>query len=502
MSLHRLYAAVLGSGLLALGGCSDPISEVKFENWEPELAAPVLNTSFTLRDALADTPFSAHLSEDSTSALSIRVREQLFDIAPAESLEIEDVVVPLLDTATRVTLAEAGAQPGVSRLDLVGGAVGYRFSNDQEVAVTVEVVCGNLTADGAAYVQTLQVPAFDSVTYERGAGGFMLSFDDAGTVAIDYRATRSDDGRAVRLPFGAFALTDLAFDYAEGTLEELRVDLGRDSVALDVLDAFEPGTIELLAPTATLTVDNSAGVPVRIATPEAYVVGRDGERAGITSPLATGVDVAFPSAAEGLATKTTRLEFANETSNFVELINAFPTQLAMSLAAAANPDGVDEDYFLHRDARITGRLDVDIPLDVRFNGFELTEDFVFDGSTIAEAVEATFYLSVENGFGLDASTQVYFFDEAGAAIDSLFAGDLERVLVAADTDEAGATVTPTTQRTEVVVPAERIDALARTRSATVRLRLTSPDAPTGSTRLYYDARIGVRLGARVTTRPF
>ena len=486
--------------LCALHACSDPISDVQIETWEPEIAAPIINTSFTLRDALDQTNFSDYLSEDEDSGLRLTLDQKIFDVRPASSVNVPNLLVPLLDTVTRYNLADEDLDFGLNKAQFTDGYILYRFTNDKTETVTVDVTTPSFMSDGLPLRGILTIPAGETLADSVPASLYEMDLGDEGEVVVDYSATTSS-GEQVKLIFGAISLSSVDFNYAEGTLAALDVDLGQDSIELDMLEVFEEGSIELVDATAKLIVSNEVGVPFAISTTESVANLRDGSVAVFNSPLSEGFAFDYPSMAEGQTAKTSELIIDNTTSNFVEVINKFPTQLKMNLLGQANPEDLQERFFIHRDARLSGRIELDMPLAVRFNGFEINEEFAFDGSSLAEAIEAAFVLNVDNGFGLQAQVQVYFKDDAGVTIDSLFPA-LTEIIASAEVDELGATLSSTQLRTEIELPSDRLAALSASRAASVKLRLFSPEEGAQVTRLYYDNRLGVQLGARVTTRPF
>jgi len=280
----------------------------------------------------------------------------------------------------------------------------------------------------------------------------------------------------------------------------LNVDLGGDSVATDYFDAFEPGTVSLVDPVARLIVENEVGVPFQLMTNSAFAISREGENVDLTSQLSDGVLFNFPSLAEGQVFVTSEVIIDSETSNILEVLNEFPESLQLGLEATANPNELEETFFIHRNARLKGLFAMDIPLALKFDGFKLEEEFAFDGSSIAEADNAAFLLRVDNGFALEAATQVYFYDAQETLLDSLFANP-EIIIAAPEVDGFGVATSSIERTTEVLLDPSQIATIANSRSAKVELTLNSPSTGAQFTQLFYDNSIGIKLGARVTVKP-
>ncbi len=488
-----------GVSVALLSACSDPINDVKFENWEPEVAAPLLDTRFSLRDVLASTNFANYLTEDANSALRLRVEQQLFDFAPANSLKIPTLTVPLLDTVTSYSLAEAD-DFGLQRIDLSAGDLVFTFYNNHSEEATITLTAANFTLAEKPLVHTFSVPAGETLKDSVAAHGYKFAVGDDQLLDIRYTAKLAS-GADVALALGALSLRRAEFSYAEGSLDMLEFDLGADSLGLNFLEVFEPGQVALIDPVATLTVENEVGAPFQLSTTTAFATTREGDKIEFSSGLNHGFLFEYPSLQEGKVSKTSEIILDRETSNLVDILNVFPSALELGLQGRVNPDSLTERFFIHRDARVKGNFELDMPLAVRFDNFALDAAFVFDASSFDQAESAAFRLLINNDFGLEAATQVYFYDANEALIDSLFA-EPTVVLAAAEIDEFGATTASVQQLTEVEVDKAAITQLAATRSAVVRVFLSSPEGGSQTTRLYNDNELGVQLGVRITTTPF
>jgi len=493
-------ALALGLVAVAMSGCSDPITDLAFESWEPEYALPVANTRFTLRDALQNTQFADYISEDENSALRLTTYQELYASTPGEMLELPTLAIPLAESETRFMISEADVEFDFTQIDFSGGYLVYQFFNDQFEPVTVQLTTSNLTLDGAPMQVSLEVPpgvlAKDSIS----AAGYRYQIGVDGILSVDYSATTLATNQVVTIAGGALTLRDPQYDYIVGVLPTLEVSMGSDSVELDVLEVFEPGSITLVNPVATIIVDNEVGAPVRLQGVETEGLLRDGTRMQFDSPLSRGFDFDYPTAEEGRVSKRSTLQIDRENSNLVDVLKAFPTAISLALNAQVNGDSLQETFSMYRDARVAAALDIDIPLDIRFNGFELEESFAFDGAGFEQAKAAAFRLVIDNGFGLTAATQVYFYDEAEVLLDSLFESSIV-VAQAASLDETGELYQATELVTEVELDDQRLAALKNSSSATVRLRLDTPESESQPTRLFYDNSIGIQLGARITVKP-
>lgn len=503
-SLTRLLApALAGLGLVAAGGCADPFTDVAFDNWEPEVALPLLATTFTIEDALRGAEFAERLDGDSSGVLALTLQSELFDAAPGEVLDFERIVLPLRDTAGAYTPEELDVPYGVTRIDLNAGLAIASFANDFPVDLDVTVRLPGVTADGAPYERSFVVPALSTVDDTLRVRRATLATDEDGRFRLGYTAT-TPEGQRVVVTLGVVQFVTDGYSYAEGSFADLEVDLSRDSIALAFLDAFEPGSVALDDPSITIAVENETGVPLRVRAPEAYVVGRQGQRVNLRSDLDGGVVIAPAAAGEAFASTVVKLDRDN--SNLAEAVNRFPGAVVLALSGGAEaPAGEPGRFAVRRADRIRGTLTFEAPLNARFRGFEMRERFDFDASPLADARVATFFLGVASDFGLAVDAQVYFHDAAGQTFDSLFARPT-RVALAEDNaeplpnqryDAKGRPV----HEVEIPLSNRQVETLADARGASVLVRVTSPRGGLGATTLHSDDEMSVRLGARVGVDP-
>ena len=501
MTVHRLPLGALLACAAALSatGCVETFSDIAIEDHEPVFAAPILNTAFTLEDALAGTPFDEPLTSDADGGLLLHVSQEIVARTPGDELEIPTILVPITDTAMRFDPAAFGAELPVSRVDLVDGTLTYAFRNDFPEEATVVLRSPDLREDGIPFEAALVVPALSDASGALDFDALTLDLGD-GALDLSYVATLATSRTRTRLTVGSLELASRDWSYAEGALEDLTLDLGLDSTDVDFFSEIADGGIELVNPSVTLRVDNEVGAPFLLRSSVAHARLRDGSTRALESPLTEGHVFDYPRDPAGELLRSSSLTFDSSTSNVRELINLYPRNIAVGLEGVANPEQLEETYFIHRDAQLRATLDVEIPLEVQFREFRVEESVGFDGSSLEEAEELAFLLRVSNGFALDATVQFYFYDLDSNLVDSLFARPTT-MLEAAEVDQRGATVAPTDKLTEIVVDADRIPNLARTRILRAVLDLTTPRGVGGRTKLYYANELAVQMGARVKVKP-
>ncbi len=502
MNTHTLRQAAGLLTLFSFSACIEPFSDVAIDNWTPEVAAPLLSTSFTLRDAIRNTEFAAKLTEDSKGALHIGINEELFELNVGDRFEIPKLAIPLLKNETVINFRELGIELPISLIDFEDVRVVVQFINAFPSEATVELTSDNFTADGKPFLHSIKVGPGASATDTIHFDKTRFAISDRDDVTMRYAATLADGSKDVQMVGGLFSLQAKDFTYAEGYLSDLAFDLGLDSVRFDFLDAFEPGTVSLVNPRGRLVIENSVGAPVRLKTYTSEVLLRDGTPVALTSPLDAGIDLVYPTKAEGHVAKRSELIFDRETSNLEQVFNHLPNAVNLGIGCTVNAEKLKQKFFLHRDATVRGRLEVDVPLALQFKQFKVRKALALDASSLENAESASFLLRVENGFGLAAKAQVRFLDKDSVEVATLFPAPVA-VLASATVDAFGRVTSPTSTDIDIVVAKDNLRRISTAVSAEVILTLDSPQG-TGApfTQLYYDNTIAVKLGAKVAVKPF
>ena len=505
MPSRRSFFALLPAGLALVAGCREPITDIALDDWEPEVAVPLLTTRFTLADALTGAEFADDLTTDDDGLIRLSLEADLFDEAPGAILDFEEVLLPLLDTAAAYTPEELDVPYGVTYVELGAGTIVAAFVNDRPVPLEVSLSVPDIVADGSAYARTFTVPPFGSFEDELAVAQVQLGTGASGLFELGYTAT-TPTGERVQAAAGALAIRTAGYTYAEGRFAGMSVDLSRDSILLDMLGAFEVGSVELAEPSITITVENETGVPLLVSSPEAFVAGREGDSVSIESELRAGVRV--DAAAPQDSFSTTRIVVDGANSNFADVVNRFPEALIFALRGAADVDATNrDDYPVRRSDRLRGHLAFDAPLGAHFRRFRLHEQFDFDASQLANARSATFSMLVANEFELAVDAQVYFYDAVGEPIDSLFAAP-RRIVEASRTADGGepdparaALKTPGLNKLSIPLTEHQLERLPDTRSASVLLYVTSPEGGDRVTTLRADDEMSVQLGVVVGVDP-
>ncbi|MCB0641356.1 MAG: hypothetical protein KDC44_06935 [Phaeodactylibacter sp.] len=207
-----------------------------------------------------------------------------------------------------------------------------------------------------------------------------------------------------------------------------------------------------------------------------------------------GIDFLYPSLSEVGEEKVTQFTFTKDNSNIAEVLGSGPVAIDYDVDAITNPDTLtDIRGFITDESRYTVNVEVELPIYGRASGFAAIDTFEVDFSNYEGSQEAEFKLISENEMPLDIGLQLYFYDEYGEVVDSLFSVDTP-IIAAAPVDGEGNTTDITTKIEYINFDAARFEALKTARKIVVFAAFSTYDGGVPSVKVYADQKINLKMG--------
>jgi hypothetical protein len=210
-------------------------------------------------------------------------------------------------------------------------------------------------------------------------------------------------------------LPDPEFDYVKGYFGKQTQTLENDIMDLDIDDILNhiTGTFLVASPSIKLNYSNSFSVPMKIDLNATGSKGTQKVELGLDS-----ISIAYPQYPARDITSSFVIDKNN--SSLPQLISLPPSQIEFSGAAVANPSGKNRDNYIYGDSRFIGSLEVEVPMEFRFNNFQfadtvdnfLQSDDAGDSDNPLDPENFNLLrinLKVQNGFpfGLSATMSLY-----------------------------------------------------------------------------------------------
>jgi len=168
------------------------------------------------------------------------------------------------------------------------------------------------------------------------------------------------------------------------------------------------------------------------------IITIDGDKLPLESNFITdGINFDFPSLDEVGEVKTTYFNFNKDNSNIDVILGAGPVAVDYDMDAVPNPD-MDTTIrgFITDTSAFVVQVAVDLPIYGTASGFEARDSFKVSFDEYNDVDDIEFKIVSENGIPLDVGLQIYFADQNGTVLDSLFT-PAKNVLEAAPVDAEG-----------------------------------------------------------------
>lgn len=445
MNARPMHRVALALALAALLGCRKESSK---PTWDIDLLAPLVRTTLTVGDLVADSLLEA----DAQGDLTLVYRGTLFTVGL-------DTLLEAPDTSFRYTYALPVAGPlnfpaglsilnqsDVQSFDL--GDVQLRELQLREGMLTMDmvnmvasVIVGSMGlplaqfADGPATMQA-SVPAgspaspgLATTTRNLAGSRFDLRGPQANGVntvqtlvnaQLDPNGTGADvtDQDSLHIVVSYFGLVP---EYARGFFGQRTERFDPDTNRLGLFDAFVSGTLDLDAASLKLNIENGFGADLRLRMRQLTAVNsRNGTAVDLMHALMNGplnVTRAVDNGSSATPSTLTRVvDMSN--SNIDAFIESLPDKVAYELELELNPLGdiSNGNDFVYHSSKLTAAVDLEVPLRLAANALTLQTITAVDlpgqpdGHALCSGVLRVF---AENGFPMSARIELATVDASG-----------------------------------------------------------------------------------------
>ncbi len=431
-AMRGLVASCLG--LLALTACRrDPAGP----RWDVDLVGPLVHTTFTIGDIVADSL----LQVDADGDITLVYRSELF------ALKLDTVLqAPDTNFAYPFVMPVSGNLPAgftfpttndIARFDLDdlelrflrirSGMLNVRIRNQVPgVVLGTYALPGAIDPQGNALSQDCVVPAASGSTTAVYSTSTDLSgyrfdlrgpgYDDVNTLATELGYQLDPNGPAnVPVDQGdsltaVVGYNDIVPAYAQGYFGNRLIDIVSTGSALDLFRNITAGSLDLDAVSADLVVTNSIGVDVQVELDHLRALNsRTGTTVDLVHPIVQGpinlnraVDLGNAPQASVL---TRHLDQDN--SNIDALLETLPDSILYAGHVRVNPlgDVSNGNDFLYYESRLQAELELRVPLRLIATGLVLQQVATPDlpGTAEGHAIQGgTLHLFATNGFPFSA----------------------------------------------------------------------------------------------------
>lgn len=492
----RFLAILLLGSTIASCSLIDKSDKIIGPQWEPSFATPILNTQFSMNDVLEKLDSSSYVQTNSAGLLSIVYEDQFTTESNGPLFEFPDVLVPMFDTTQQIGFPIEG----ITALGIKQGILNYSFESVGIGAQELVVQIPEASQNGAAYEKIVSFNAPGTFAGSLDLSGYDLDLASE-KMTFKYFARPAGSNERNILPNFYFEITDLEYRQVNGYMGNQDLELGADSMNLDLFDKLGEGSLRFNDPRISIRLQNSYGVPIEVHANAFSIITENGNIALDHSGLSNGILLNYPKMGQEGSFASTDIEINKENSNLDDLLSSKPTGLTYDLSATLHPeeDSSKVGFVLDNSGFDLG-LSIEIPLDLQLNDISFEQDLGIEMERIDQVESAILTLITDNGFPLELVMQAYFLDEQGVAQDSLFDGPAQ-LLSAASVDQNGRVNESTSNSLDIELSPERWYHLQNSTEIRVKAEIASTNQGTVPVKFYDDYTLGIKLGILAHLKP-
>jgi hypothetical protein len=203
-------------------------------------------------------------------------------------------------------------------------------------------------------------------------------------------------------------------------------DVSNQTISLDFFEDFGNGGISFADASMTLTAKSKYGFPIGLDLSGIEATNNTGGSVQLEKNDGNLVifDGVAPNDYPTVTVVETSLELTKENSNINELLSSKPNEINLSVNGSANPEHIEGEpnfnFFAKASQGFDIDLDIQVPLNVKFDNIEFTETFEFDVDEISEELKnLSLKIATENGIPLTGAIDLVFKRANGSVVDGI-----------------------------------------------------------------------------------
>jgi hypothetical protein len=540
--------AVVFIVLFAFGGClKDDFNKLSDSEWAPDLAFPIVFSDLSIQDIATQKDSTVTVGVGANNIIEIIYSSFNYTQRGEELITLpafSEIVNPSLDI-NNTNVFNGIPTIGNSITDSSTFTFSYNLDNQLSAAALLDTA---FLKSGILNVKiTSQVPQNCIIRTEipqlfinGQVFSQNLTFNSSGTTPLSNELSRNLNGayivgssenielkfyitvtRSNSAPIPAsnqfqaeVEIVDPKFKRLSGYFSGLQMPIvTRDTMFVGIFrNAIEALELNFEAPTATVSLFNSTGLPINTEITDIEAI-----RPGFSIPQiqASNYNQAFTIPPQGLLSNTPQTEVIDlnisNGSNIQNVVNSLPRSIVTEAALSPNVNPT-EWGFLFDTSRVGIRTDLKLPLDGLTLKLLLVDTLDFNFADITSDIESGLIrLNTLNGFPTESRVQIYFCRKSLnglgqttslTKIDSLFNTGNRLVLASGLTDASGLVTTPSQRINDAEIDRIRwaniVDGQAD--ALLITAEFTTFNQALDIVKVFESNRLQLRLGARIQVR--
>jgi hypothetical protein len=534
--------------LFAVSGClKDDFNKLSDSEWAPDLAFPIVFSDLSIQDIATQKDSDVTVGVGANNIIEIIYSSFNYTQRGEELLSLpafSEAVNPSLDanntntfngiSTIGNTITDSSSFTFSYSLDnqlsaaalldtafLKSGILNVKITSQVPQNCIIRTEIPQLFINGQAFSQNLTFNSSGSTPQSNELsrnlnGAFIVGSSENIELKFYITVTRSNSASipASNQFQAEVEIVDPKFKRLSGYFSGLQMPIAtRDTMFVGIFrNAIEALELNFEAPTATVSLFNSTGLPVNTVITDIEAI-----RPGFSIPQiqAANYNQAFTLPPQGLLssapeTQVIDLNISNG-SNIQNVVNALPRSIVTeaALSPTVNPT---EWGFLFDTSRVGIRTDLKLPLNGLTLKLLLVDTLDFDFANITSDIESGLIrLNTLNGFPTESRVQIYFCRKnlnglgqtvSLTKVDSLFNTGNRLVLASGLTDASGLVTTPSQRINDAEIDRIRWANIVggQADALLITAEFTTFNQALDIVKVFESNRLQLRLGARIQVR--
>ena len=534
--------------LFAVSGClKDDFNKLSDSEWAPDLAFPIVFSDLSIQDIATQKDSDVTVGVGANNIIEIIYSSFNYTQRGEELLSLpafSEAVNPSLDanntnsfngiSTIGNTVTDSSSFTFSYSLDnqlsaaalldtafLKSGILNVKITSQVPQNCIIRTEIPQLFINGQAFSQNLTFNSSGSTPQSNELsrnlnGAFIVGSSENIELKFYITVTRSNSASipASNQFQAEVEIVDPKFKRLSGYFSGLQMPIAtRDTMFVGIFrNAIEALELNFEAPTATVSLFNSTGLPMNTVITDIEAI-----RPGFSIPQiqASNYNQAFTLPPQGLLssapeTQVIDLNISNG-SNIQNVVNALPRSIVTeaALSPTVNPT---EWGFLFDTSRVGIRTDLKLPLNGLTLKLLLVDTLDFDFANITSDIESGLIrLNTLNGFPTESRVQIYFCRKnlnglgqtvSLTKVDSLFNTGNRLVLASGLTDASGLVTTPSQRINDAEIDRIRWANIVEGQADALLItaEFTTFNQALDIVKVFESNRLQLRLGARIQVR--
>ena len=348
------------------------------------------------------------------------------------------------------------------------------------------IIAGNSTSPGSFQKDLLGLKTI--IDNSSGKNEFQFQID--GEVIIPAGSSVTPDQElSINISF-----IEPGFSSIYGNFGIKSVEIANQTIDMASFQEFGDSGLEFNAPKIIMELDNSYGLGMGTSLSGVKAVDADGSEISLTGDIVTNsVLIEGVSHLSVGGVQTTIIEINTSNSNIADLLNSTPNSMVFPVVANLNPTSSSlSTNFLTENSKMVQRTIVEMPLELKLDGFSREFEFDISDLDIDAATEMTLKLITINELPFTGTVTLQFLDNNGISFHEL--ANQRIINSPIDLDSDGRTITANESSEDIILNQTDIDAFIEAPTINVIMSIESFDAANGTfIKVFSDYKLDISL---------